>query len=87
MFGGGATATGGADANTWSNDDGTYQTGPSLIADGSDWGYVTIDDTSKVQGLQVVKSGTALEAGGNNNIWNATIAALGLNEAYFDSAL
>jgi hypothetical protein len=83
---GGATATGGADANTWSNGDGTYQTGPSLIADGSDWGYVTIDDTSKVQGLQVVKSGTALEAGGNNNIWNATIAALGLNEAYFDSA-
>lgn len=80
------TATGGPAVNTWQNEGGSWQTGPSLIADGSDWGYVTIDDTSKVQGLQVVKSGTALEAAGNNNIWNATIAALGLNEAYFDSA-
>lgn len=82
---GGATATGGADVDTWKNEDDTYQKKPSLIAADSDWGYVTIDDTSKVQGLQVVKSGTALVAGENNNIWNATIAALGLSEAYFDS--
>lgn len=81
-----AHATGGQAVNTWGNGDGTFQTGPSLIADDSEWGYVTIDDTSKVAGLQVVKSGTALLAGGNDNIWNATIAALGLNEAYFDSA-
>lgn len=80
-----AHATGGPAVNTWGNGDGTFQQGPSLIADG-EWGYVTIDDTSKVQGLQVVKSGTALLAGGNNNIWNATIAQLGLTEAYFDSA-
>lgn len=79
-----ATATGGPNVNTWSNGDGSFQQGPSLIADG-EWGYVTIDDTSKVQGLQVVKEGTALLAAGNNNIWNATIAQLGLTEAYFDS--
>lgn len=79
-----AAATGGPNVNTWSNGDGSFQQGPSLIADG-EWGYVTIDDTSKVQGLQVVKEGTALLAAGNNNIWNATIAQLGLTEAYFDS--
>lgn len=79
-----ATATGGPNVNTWSNGNGSFQQGPSLIADG-EWGYVTIDDTSKVQGLQVVKEGTALLAAGNNNIWNATIAQLGLTEAYFDS--
>ena len=82
---GGATPTGGATVSTW----GGGQTGPSLVVDSekSGWAYITIDDTSKVQGIQIVKNGSALtNSEDNNNLWNAQIASQNLTEAYFDTA-
>lgn len=76
-----AGVTGGKNVDTWSG-----QQHPSLVADGTDWGYVTVADISKVQGMQVVKSGTPIKVGDSDNIWNSAIASTGLKEAYFDSA-
>ncbi len=80
---GGATATGGANVQTWD----ASQNGPSLVEDNTKqgWSYITIDDTSNVQGIQIVKMGSALTTSeDNNNLWNAQIASQNLTEAYFD---
>ena len=77
--------TGGSNVNTWQNDDLSWQTHPSLIDEGDGWGYVTIDDVSKIKGVQIVKEKNPLKVGESDNIWNAEIASQGLTEAYFDS--
>ena len=80
---GGVNVSGGAKVNTWQNDDKTWQTHPSLQDAGDGWGYVTLDDSTKVEGLQVVKEKNPLKVGGSDNIWNSEIEAQNLTEAYF----
>ena len=82
---GGAQAKGGDPVSTWTDGD---QKHPSLIESNEyeGWGYITIDDTSKVEGLQVVKSNNPLRNESNgDNLWNSAIKIKNLTEAYFDA--
>ena len=81
---GGAVATGGPIVPTWT-DKAPGQTSLVVDTEKAGWAYITIDDTSKVSGLQIVKDNSALvNSEDNNNLWNAQIAAQNLTEAYFD---
>ena len=78
VWGGSSAVTGGEDVMCWGT-----QPKPSLIpgtGDKAGWGYVTLNDSSETQGIQFVKGSDVL----NGNVWNATIASLGLTEAYYD---
>ena len=73
---GGATAynTSGDTVTCWGN-----QEKPTCMDAGNGFMYIYLDSTT-IEGIQFVKGSDTI----NNNIWNATIATLGLSAAYYD---